>query len=272
MPGAAAAQLIVHSSLASLGTFEGGPERYCLELEKAIGPKGTLMMPAFNFYNMSDTNGVFDWKNTKAKVGVVPECFRKMPGVVRSLDPTHSVSVWGRDQIQLVEHHHQVPAMHQKSPIGLLEEAGGYCLMIGCYTAVTFRHIVETSNGVKCCGQRFEEYPAILPDGRQVKLRAWAWMNGTCPAVKHDKIYGWLKKNGKLSEVILGNCHLRLFRLSDYRLAYERLLHGKQGCRHCTIRPRKNEFSVRSDWDCAKDKLKKSDAFTEEIDFSKLVN
>ncbi len=263
-------QMVVHTSLAPFGRFEGGPERYCRELQKAVGKEGTLMLPAFNFYDMSDTGGVFDWRDTAAKVGAAPECFRKMPGVLRSLDPTHSVSVWGRDKVKFIAHHHQVPAMHQDSPIGLLEQAGGYCLMVGCHTSVTFRHVVETSNGVRCCGQRAEEYPAILPDGTHAKLRAWAWMDGHCPAVNHEEIYGWLKRHGKLSEVVLGNCHLRLFRLADFRTAYERLLHGPNGCAHCTIRPRKNAFSVPSDWDSKRNRLKKSDAFTGDIDFTRL--
>ena len=262
-------QMIVHTSMASFGEFEGGAQRYCKELQKAIGKDGTLMMPAFNQYDMSDTDGVFDWKNTTSKVGAAPECFRKMAGVVRSLDPTHSVCVWGKDNVRFVQHHHQLPTMHQNSPIGLLEQADGYCLMVGCHTAVTFRHVVETTNGAKCCGQRSEEYPAILPDGTKAKLRAWAWMDGSCPAVKHNEIYGWLQKNGKLSEVILGNCHLRLFKLADYRKAYERLLHSENGCKNCRIRPRKNTFSVPSDWNSAKNMLKGSDAFTGDVDFKK---
>ena len=265
-------QMIVHTSLASLGKFEGGAERYCRELQKAVGEEGTLMMPAFNNYDLSDTDGVFDWRRTASKVGIVPEYFRKMPGVIRSLDPTHSVSVWGKDKIRFIEHHHQLPAMHRDSPIGLLEQAGGYCLMVGCYTAVSFRHVVETTNGVKCCGQRAEEYPAILPDGSRAKLRAWAWMDGSCPAVKHEQIYGWLKRHGKLREAVLGTCRLRLFRLSDFRTAYERLLRGPGGCKECAIRPRKNSFSVKSDWDPEKNRLKRSSAFTGDIDFRKFLD
>jgi aminoglycoside N3'-acetyltransferase len=161
--------------------------------------------------------------------------------------------------------------MHRNSPIGLLEQADGYCLMVGCYTAVTFRHIVETSLKTLCCGQRSEEYPAILPDGTRTKLRAWAWMNGSCRAIRHQEIYSWLQKHGKIKELVLGNSHLRLFKLADYRTAYERLLKGKNGCAGCEIRPRQNSFSVDSDWDLQNDCLKSvSTAFTGEIDWEKL--
>ncbi len=263
-------QLIVHTGLASFGRFDGGPQEYCRTIMDAIGKNGTLMMPAFNQYDMSDTNGVFDWKNTVSKVGAVTEFFRNMPGVVRSLDPTHSVAVWGRNKIDFIRHHHQLPAMHRNSPIGLLEQAGGYCLLAGCRTAVTFRHVVETSLKCPCCGQRTEEYGAILPDGSRSKLRAWAWMNGSCRAIRHGEIYSWLQKNGKIREIMLGNAHLRLFKLSDYRAAYERLLKGKNGCRGCEVRPRQNEFSVPGDWDTENDCLKPdSTAFTGEIDWEK---
>ena len=265
-------RLIVHSSMAAFGHFEGGAKRFCRELQKAVGTSGTLMMPAFNQYDMTDTNGVFDWRNTTSKVGMAAECFRKMPGVIRSLDPTHSLAVWGKDKIHFVQHHHQLPTMHQNSPIGLLEQADGYCLMVACYTAVTFMHIVETSNGALCCGQRSEEYDAILPDGTKAKLRAWAWRDGKCRALRHQEIYGWLKKHHKMTEIMVGNAHLRLFKLADYRRAYERLLHGKEGCRGCTVKPRKNAFSIPGDWDLERDCLKtETSAFVGDVDFSKYL-
>ena len=264
-------QMIVHTGMSGFGHFEGGALEYCRTLQNAVGENGTLMMPAFNEYDMSSTGGVFDWRKTISKVGAASECFRTMPGVIRSLDPTHSVAVWGKDKFDFVKHHHQLPTMDQESPIGLLEKADGYCLMAGCYTSVTFRHVVEASNGAKCCGEREEEYGAILPDGSGAKLRAWAWMDGSCRAIRHEEIYDWLRKNGKMTETKVGNACLKLFKLADYRKAYERLLKGKNGCDGCTVRPRKNEFSTLSDWDKDNRCLKGSAAFSGDVDFEKFI-
>ncbi len=265
-------QMIVHSGLSGFGHFEGGPQSFCEALQEAVTENGTLMMPSFNEYDFSATDGVFDWRNTPSKNGAATECFRKMPGVIRSLDPTHPVAVWGRDKFRFVEHHHQLPTMDQNSPIGLLEQADGHCLMVGCFTSVTFRHVVEALNDTGCCGEREEIYDAILPDGSKAKLRAWAWMNGSCRAIRHHEIYSWMKKHNKLKETMVGNAHLRFFKLADYRQAYERLLKGKNGCNGCSVKPRKNSFSVPSDWDKEKRCLKNSgDSFTGDIDFSKLI-
>jgi len=66
-----------------------------------------------------------------------------------------------------------------------------------------------------------------------------------------------------LSELMLGRCHLILFKLSAYRKAYSRLLLDPvSGCKGCPVLPRKVKQSVISDWDMKKDQLTSSDAFT----------
>ena len=104
-----------------------------------------------------------------------------------------------------------------------------------------------------------------LPSGEIVPARTWAWRNGTCPAYDSEKIYNLMRRKGTLKERMLGNAHLMYFRMSDYRKAYETFLFAeKTGCGSCTVRPRKNAFSVKSDWDEKNHRLKKTSAYVGE--------
>ena len=267
-------KLVVHSAMSSLGTFDGGAEAFCRILTEVVGHSGTIMMPSFNFSDLSATNGVFDWRNTPSLAGASSEAFRKFPGVVRSLDPSHPVAVWGKDQIRYVAHHHQNPTMGQDSPLGMLESDGGYALMISCFHALSFMHVVETTNHVPCLGNRTESYDAILPDGTPVKLRGWGWRNGACRALRYDDQLACLRKHGKVSEMRLGIAHLMLFKLSDYRNAYEACMKVPgRGCRNCPVRPREVIQNVPTDWSDRENKLiPAGDAFVGEVDFAKYVN
>ncbi|MBO5992196.1 MAG: AAC(3) family N-acetyltransferase [Lentisphaeria bacterium] len=255
-------KVIVHSSLGSLGTFEGGAEGVCRVLMEYISNEGTLMMPGLVKYPSNGEDFTYIPETTPVGVGLIPDTFRKFDGVLRSLDPTHSFSVWGKDKIKYIKDHHKLPTMHRNTPLGLLEQDGGYCLLIGCPTKTTFMHVVETACGASCLGSRTEEYPAVI-SGQKVKLRGWGWRNGECRALRHQEIFDYMRDNNSLSECMLGRCHLMLFKLSAYRESYSRLLTAKEnGCAGCPVTVRKVAQSVESDWDFTNGCLKESDAFT----------
>ena len=254
-------RLVVHSSLSSFGIFEGGAENLCRILCKQVSEDGIIMMPGLVKYPADGEDFVYDPEKTPVSTGIISETFRHHPGVVRSWDPTHSFCVWGKDKIKFVSEHHKLPTMHERSPLGLLEKADGYCLLLGCWP-VTFMHIVEASCGASCYGIRAEEYQGLI-HGEKVKLRGWGWRGGECRGFRRKEIFGYLREHRLLSELMLGRCHLILFKLSDYRQAYSRLLLDPvSGCKGCPVRPRKVKQCVISDWDMEKDQLKPTDAFT----------
>jgi len=249
-------RLMVHSSLRSLGEFEGGAEGLCRTLQELVTEDGTLLMPGLSGYPRSGEPYCFDPEASRVAVGIVPDTFRKLPGVVRSWNPTHSICAWGRDKERFVRRHHLVPTMDPESPLGLLEQAGGHCLMIGCYTKVTFMHVVEMSCSAPCLGLRTEEYDGLL-HGKPVRLRTWSWRNGECRALDSDRIFDYMRARGTVAERMLGHSHLVFFRLADYREAYaSRLLDPATGCAHCAVRPREVAQTVSTDWDAARRQLR----------------
>ncbi|MBO4633711.1 MAG: AAC(3) family N-acetyltransferase [Lentisphaeria bacterium] len=265
--------LVVHSAFSSIGKVECGPGGFCRLLMKTIGRKGTLLMPTFTFdlYEGKNFGQPFDIRNSPSTCGILTETFRKMPGVVRSADPCHSFAARGKHAVDFVRNHHKVPTVSELSPLGLLEKADGWCLTISAADAVTFMHVVESSFGAPCLGIRTEEFPAILSDRREVKLRTWGWRAQTCPDCPANQtvlIFDTLRQHGKIREVMLGNACLTLFRLADYRNVYEALLR-KVNCKKRKVRPRVCSATVKSDWDNRRKCLKKTSAFIGELpDFS----
>ena len=257
-------RLIVHSAFSSFhDEVEGGPEGFCRALMEILTPEGTLLMPTFTFKVYSGKVKPFDHLNTPSDTGIVTEVFRKMPGVYRSADPCHSTAAWGKDAWWYVKDHHKVPTVSAECPIGRLEQRGGYVMTVSCENAVTFMHIVEQTNHVPCLGDRTEEYPGLLADGREVRLRTWGWRDGTCPALDTPAIFDAMRAAGEISETGLREARLSLFPCSAYRKAYEARLSAH--CPQCTIRPRVKPATVPSDWDREHECLLPSDAFTDEL-------
>ena len=223
-------------------------------------------MPSFNipaYMGMCDFE-YFDVKDTPSCVGIISETFRKDPYVVRSLNPSHSMAVYGRENFHWISDHHKGRTMGQESPLGKLEDAEGYALMIGCPDSVTFMHVVEMTNNVHCLGQRTEEYNVKLPDGRIEPVRTWGWRTGTCRAYNTETVFGYLRKHGLISEFMVRHSLWQFFKLSDYRKAYEKtVLRGKYGCMQCPLLPRKTAKTTASDWNREKAEVRKNtSAFT----------
>ena len=101
--------VFVHISFSRLGHVVGGPTTLIRALEAAVGPEGTLMMPAYSTgglpYNWVIRSPVFDVRQTPSDVGVVPEVFRLQSSTIRSLHPTHSVCAKGRAASALIDGH-----------------------------------------------------------------------------------------------------------------------------------------------------------------------
>jgi len=105
--------LMVHSaSDRLLPMYSGTPKELVLELLELCGPKRTLAMPAFNlggkYYQPIEyyRTHIFDVRRTISEMGMPSEVFRRMPGVRRSLHPTHSVCAFGPLAEELTSTHH----------------------------------------------------------------------------------------------------------------------------------------------------------------------
>lgn len=248
------AGVVVHSSLSSFGRVEGGAAAVVEALMEVVTAQGTLLMPSFNHAAPFTEGGpgYYDPRETPTSNGAIPDYFWRLPGVLRSLDPTHPVAAWGKNARRYTAEHHRTLTMGPKSPLGLLGAEGGFGLLLGVtYSTNTFHHVVEMSTGAPCLGLRSEAYPVHLPDGRTVLGRTWAWRERSCPIT--DKTRYAPAMQSRHIQIQIGGCTATLFRLQECVEVIAPLLRDGLGefppCAHCPIRPQRVAQSVPSDWD-----------------------
>ena len=158
---------LVHSSLSSLGHVPGGAETVVRGLLQALGPQGTLLMPALSYEHANAAHPHFDVIGTPSNVGIIPETFRTRPGTQRSVCPTHSVCGTGllADQM-LGEHHLDDTPCGQYSPFSKLPEHDGQIVFLGCgMRPNTSMHSVEEVAMPPYLFGRMVAYDVVWPDG-----------------------------------------------------------------------------------------------------------
>ena len=248
--------VVVHSSLRSFGQVEGGAPTVIAALMAVLTDQGTLLMPTFNHGEPFEEGGAgfFDPRQTRTINGAIPDHFWRMPGVHRSLDPTHPIAAWGRHAHNYLAEHHRTLTMGPRSPLGRLHADGGYGLLLGVdYRANTFHHVVETTLKSPCLGKRCEAYPVQLPEGRRVLGRTWGWRNARCPFTDPGRYAEIMQQRGLHQQMLIGQATATFFKLTDcFNVIAELLQHGTNEsppCTRCPIRPRVVAATVESDWD-----------------------
>ena len=119
--------VMVHASLSSFGHVEGGARTVIDALMEVVTPEGTLMMPSFNHGAPFGPNGpgYYHPGETRTTNGAIADLFWRLPGVQRSLDPTHPTAAWGKNAQRYTRGHHRTLTMGPESPLGLLGAEGG---------------------------------------------------------------------------------------------------------------------------------------------------
>ncbi len=188
--------LLVHSSLKSLGQVPGGAETVILGLLEALGPEGTLLIPALSYATVNADNPVFDVRNTPCCIGWIPEYFRTRNGTLRSVNPTHSVCGTGHKVISLLEDHyldHTPVGPH--SPFHLLKDYQGQILMLGCGLCPnTSMHGIEELVEPSYLFRQMQNYQIIHEDGKETQMEC-----------RRHNFAGWKQRYDRVAEVLSGD-------------------------------------------------------------------
>lgn len=179
--------VMVHTSLSSLGFVCGGAQIIIEALTEIVGKNGTIMMPTQTWKNLDPTAGVHweepeEWwdlirENWPAynkditptnTMGAVSEMFRSWPGAVRSNHPARSVAAWGKNAEYLTKEHDLSNIFGEGSPIGKLYDLDGYVLLIGVdYDKNTSLHLADVRAEYES-KHLSTEYSAIIENGQRV--------------------------------------------------------------------------------------------------------
>ena len=136
--------VLMHSSMKALGTKQT-PEAFLREIIEALGPEGTLLLPALTYANVTADRPLFSVRVSEPCIGLLPRTFFHMEGVKRSLHPTHSVCAFGKRAAELTAQHalDDTP-VGPHSPFMLLPAHGGKLLFVGdVLRCCTMMHGIE---------------------------------------------------------------------------------------------------------------------------------
>ena len=136
--------VMVQSSWGAFYNCTGTPQQLIESILRVIGPEGTLCMAAMP---VALHGKPFDVVNTPTRAGWLAECFRRYPGVKRSINVRHSVCAIGlKADYLLGEHHLGETAWDEKSPYYKLSQVDGLYFGLGLdpYWIGTLGHCVDS--------------------------------------------------------------------------------------------------------------------------------
>lgn len=225
MPGQ---NVMVHTSLSSLGFVCGGAQIVIEALLETVGPEGTVMMPTQSWKNLDPEAGVH-WQEPKEwwqlirdnwpayqkditptnTMGAVAEMFRSWPGTLRSDHPARSVAAWGKNAEYLTLDHSLSNIFGEGSPIGKLYELDGWVLLIGVgYDKNTSIHLADVR--AEYPGKHLtHESSAVMENGQRVwKTYETLFVDGE----DFEEIGSAFEKGHTVTSVTLGNGTVKLMR------------------------------------------------------------
>lgn len=138
------ATLLVHSSFKRCAQ-DGYRAEDILGIFCEYFSSGSLLMPTMSWRFVKREQPVFDVAETPSNTGILTELYRKQPGVIRSLHPSHSVCGRGVNVADIISTHHEsLTPCDKKSPFARLVELDADILMFGIgMDCCTLIHHVE---------------------------------------------------------------------------------------------------------------------------------
>lgn len=192
--------LLVHSSFRAVRPVEGGPLGLIQALESAIGPDGTLVMPA---WTGDDAVPYSPTQTSSLHLGVLTDTFWRQPGVLRS---SHAEAFAAKGPLaeRVVSGPLPLPPHIPDSAVGKVAELDGWVLLLGVgHDANTTVHLAELLAHVPYGLEK-----QVTVDGRVVQYRE----NDHCCA-RFDQLDAWLGE--RQHEGRVGNAEARLMRARD---------------------------------------------------------
>jgi aminoglycoside N3'-acetyltransferase len=191
----------------NLAAIRHREERWCSfilsELLEALGPDGTLIVPAYS-YRCANPANTFVLENTPSEVGRFTEFFRKQPNVLRSLHPIFSVCAIGRNAKAVTENTGG-SAFGPMSPFGRLNALGARFISLGVAfrNSVTYLHHLEQCYG---CPHRYNKIltgPVFAGEARITRpFQAYMRYLGNDAEADFARAEAGMKSAGVLTEVV----------------------------------------------------------------------
>lgn len=215
--------LLVHSNFKPDSGFKGTPLDVVNVLADVIGPQGNLLMVSIPFRGAACDylllNKTFNAQKTVSMMGLVTEMFRRRPGTLRSLHPTHPVLAWGKDAEWLVaDHENCIYPCGPGSPFDKFRQLNGKILFFDVrFGAITFFHYVEDAIKERLPFSVYDErlFSATVIDGNGQKrcVKTYAFNKAIPRSAK--KLELEMRRQGMLKTGRVGNSRFMLVTAAD---------------------------------------------------------
>ena len=217
--------LVVHCSFAAFEGFTGNAVEVIKLLQEMVGATGTILMPSQPYdgsaIKWAKSGKPFDVKRTPSMMGIVSEFFRRMPGVVRSIHPTHPVAAWGARAKELIEDHWKAATpCGEGTPYLRMLDCDGKVLHLGSTIhTTTFLHGVEEilEPEMPFSPLTSEQYDLISigPDGKKYETRTRLYEPYYSSIRNPEKLSPLLKERRAYHAAKVSNLRILLLRVRD---------------------------------------------------------
>jgi aminopeptidase-like protein/aminoglycoside N3'-acetyltransferase len=175
--------VFVHVCLDALGLAKDAPDRrgWCEllmhALNEAVGSAGTILVPTYTFSFCK--REPFDAQQTPTTGGEWStsadflEYFRKLPGVIRSIDPIHSVAGLGPRASEILSNLPHTCFGEDSVHARLLRADGRICMIGVGLDESSFRHHVEEIAGIPARYKKL--FTGYLRDKGQLRKVGWLY-------------------------------------------------------------------------------------------------
>lgn len=215
--------VLVHANYKAQSGFRGTLRELVGVFVESIGAEGNLMMVSQPFrgyaYDYLNQGKRFDVRRTVSMMGLLTEMFRRVPGTLRSLHPTHPVLAYGRNASEIVAgHQHCLYPCGEGSPFEKLRQLHGKILFFDVSSgANTFFHHVEDLFKGKLSFPVYDEklfsVDVVDADGEPQKVSTYAFAPGV---IRHTgKLEQELARRRLLTRVRVGNSNLIVVAADD---------------------------------------------------------
>jgi aminoglycoside 3-N-acetyltransferase len=216
--------VLCHSSYKSFGDdVDGGPAGVGHALIEAAGTGGSVFVPTFNFAQLPWIPG-----ETASLTGVITDHFWRLPGVLRSLHPTHPVAGTGPIARDVLEGHDRTHPFGEGSPVWKLWKRGAWVLQLG---------VEHSSNSTVHVGEEENRLPYVVRTRRQKVWDGGKWTDVTLrrPGDSNGfvKVGPVLERMGAVREVYVGRSRFRLMRSGDVMRAVAEMVARDTGALLC---------------------------------------
>jgi aminoglycoside N3'-acetyltransferase len=212
--------LLVHSAYGPLLGFQGNPGALIDAFREAVGPDGNLLMVSLPYHSSTreylEKLDAFDVRKTPSKMGLVSETFRRRPGVLRSLHPTHPILALGPKAEWLVAGHEDCPyPCGAGSPFGKFLALGGKILFFGVTEYhFTFHHYLEDMIRDRLPFELYEGQPfaakVIDAQGAARTVSVYAFTKEAISRRRVGVLFDELTRRGRLLRSRIGNTQMVL--------------------------------------------------------------